>query len=263
MLADAGAPVIVSTEAVDDGMPRSAARVLRLDADADAIAQQPETSPPRSAEASDLAYVIYTSGSTGRPKGVMISHGAVCNHMLWMAQAVPMSADDAVLQKTPLSFDASVWEVFAPLVSGAHLVLAAPKAHTDPLQLFRTCDAHGVTWLQLVPSMLRHFLDTTESTLPKSLRRLFSGGEALAADLPEQILRGTNGSVSTISTVQPRPASRPSYTRAKSRTEALRLPLDAPSPTCAPMCWMRRWLRFRSGSWESSTSPGPAWLEGI
>ena len=83
------------------------------------------------AQAANAAYVIYTSGSTGKPKGVVVSHRAITNHMQWMGEALPLSSQDVVLQKTPFSFDASVWEFYAPLLAGARLVMARPGGHTE------------------------------------------------------------------------------------------------------------------------------------
>ncbi|NIU19183.1 MAG: AMP-binding protein, partial [Actinobacteria bacterium] len=79
----------------------------------------------------ELAYVIYTSGSTGRPKGAMNSHRAIVNRLLWMQETYGLTADDRVLQKTPFSFDVSVWELFWPLMTGARLVVARPGGHQD------------------------------------------------------------------------------------------------------------------------------------
>src|SRR4029079_9725489 len=107
----------------------------------------------------NLAYIIYTSGSTGVPKGVMISHRAISNRLLWMQRAYPLGAGDRVLQKTSISFDASIWEFFVPLISGATLVMARPGGHQDSAYLADAVASHGVTTLQLVPSMLQVMLD--------------------------------------------------------------------------------------------------------
>ncbi|HVT17365.1 MAG TPA: amino acid adenylation domain-containing protein [Thermoanaerobaculia bacterium] len=136
----------------------------------------------------NLAYVMYTSGSTGRPKGVMISHGAICNHMFWMQAARPLAAGDGVLQKTPFSFDASVWEFWAPLLAGARLVIARPGGHQDPAYLAEEIRGQGVTILQVVPTLLRLFLQEPAAPGCRSLRRIYCGGEALPAELAERCL---------------------------------------------------------------------------
>ncbi|WON75750.1 enterobactin synthase subunit F [Serratia sp. UGAL515B_01] len=136
------------------------------------------------------AYVIFTSGSTGRPKGVLVGHQAIVNRLLWMQHQYPLAADDVVLQKTPCSFDVSVWEFFWPLMVGAQLVMAPPEAHRDPQQLLALIAHHKVTNLHFVPSMLAAFvsaLDSEQATADcQPLRRVFCSGEALPAELCRQ-----------------------------------------------------------------------------
>lgn len=146
-------------------------------------APAPATAP----EPQDGAYVIYTSGSTGRPKGVLVGHEAIVNRLLWMQDSYPLQADDVVLQKTPSSFDVSVWEFFWPLLSGAQLVMAPPDAHRDPHALQQLFARYNVTVTHFVPSMLAAFvaaLDTPQAlACCRSLRQVFCSGEALPADL--------------------------------------------------------------------------------
>ncbi|MDH0571819.1 amino acid adenylation domain-containing protein [Pseudomonas fulva] len=131
-----------------------------------------------------LAYVIYTSGSTGLPKGVMNEHAGVVNRLLWMQDAYALGADDVVLQKTPFSFDVSVWELLWPLQTGAKLVMARPGGHRDPQYLQHAIKAEGVSTLHFVPSMLDVFLSAIESgwSAP-SLKRVVCSGEALPGSL--------------------------------------------------------------------------------
>lgn len=126
-----------------------------------------------------LAYVIYTSGSTGKPKGVMNEHLAVMNRLQWMQDAYPLTAQDRVLQKTPFSFDVSVWEFFWPLMVGARLAMAKPGGHQDPGYLSDFIQQQQITALHFVPSMLQLFLRHGEMAHCRSLRRLFCSGEAL------------------------------------------------------------------------------------
>ncbi len=135
------------------------------------------------AGADNLAYVIYTSGSTGRPKGVMSTHRGVVNRLLWGQRTFGLTPADRVLQKTPVSFDVSVWELFWPLVVGARLVLARPGGHRDPAYLARRIEEQGVTMVQFVPSMLKVFLEQADLGRCRSLERVIVGGEALAPEL--------------------------------------------------------------------------------
>ncbi|RBO94237.1 non-ribosomal peptide synthetase [Nocardia puris] len=128
-----------------------------------------------------LAYVIFTSGSTGKPKGVGVSHGAIVNRLRWMQHEYPLDHTDAVLQKTPATFDVSVWEFFWPLQIGARLVVAEPDGHRDPAYLARVIAEKGVTTAHFVPSMLSVFVTDTDVRACLSLRRVFCSGEALPA----------------------------------------------------------------------------------
>lgn len=130
-----------------------------------------------------LAYVIYTSGSTGRPKGVACHHRGLINRLEWMQSEYGLTAQDRVLQKTPFSFDVSVWEFFWPLMTGAALVLARPGEHKDAEQLASLIQYHAITTAHFVPSMLRAFLDEPTSIQCKSLQRVICSGEALPGDL--------------------------------------------------------------------------------
>ncbi len=145
-----------------------------------AVAGRHQRAAPAVAVAADqLAYVIYTSGSTGRPKGVMVSHRAIANRVLWMQSEYPLAAADRVLQKTPLSFDASLWELLTPLVAGASIELARDGGHRDMAYLRQLIEERGVSVLQLVPSQLQVWLEEVGAASCGSLRRVFSGGEAL------------------------------------------------------------------------------------
>jgi len=146
----------------------------------------------------NLAYVIYTSGSTGRPKGVMISHGAICNRLLWMQRTFPLTEVDSILQKTSFSFDASVWEFFAPLIAGARLFMAQPGGHRDSAYLVRALARREITILQLVPSMLRVLLDEPGLSDCRSLRMVFCGGEALTCDLQEKFFARVNAELNNL-----------------------------------------------------------------
>jgi arthrofactin-type cyclic lipopeptide synthetase B len=129
------------------------------------------------------AYVIYTSGSTGKPKGVINEHSAVVNRLLWMQDEYGLGAADAVLQKTPFSFDVSVWEFFWPLFTGARLVMARPGGHKDPAYLCEIIEAEQITTLHFVPSMLDVFLAHGDVSQAAGLARVMCSGEALPGSL--------------------------------------------------------------------------------
>src|SRR6185312_13982009 len=199
MVSDAGLGVVLMQSAFETklSLPDGVSGI-KLDGLADVVAGMPSSSPPlKDLSPANLAYMIYTSGSTGRPKGAANSHEGLHNRLAWMQDAYRLTGDDVVLQKTPFSFDVSVWEFFWPLITGARLVLASPGAHRDPVQLVETIRTEGVTTLHFVPSMLQAFVEhvsaisvTGEATrLYPSLRRIICSGEALPAELRDRMMR--------------------------------------------------------------------------
>ncbi|WP_277965037.1 amino acid adenylation domain-containing protein, partial [Pseudomonas sp. RIT-To-2] len=147
-----------------------------------------DDNPVSLTDPANLAYVIYTSGSTGRPKGAGNSHRALVNRLWWMQKAYGLGPEDTVLQKTPFSFDVSVWEFFWPLLTGARLALAQPGDHRDPERLVETITACQVSTLHFVPSMLQAFLAGAPVERCQSLRRIVCSGEALPAEVARQTL---------------------------------------------------------------------------
>ncbi|MFC0527565.1 amino acid adenylation domain-containing protein [Phytohabitans kaempferiae] len=183
VLADAAPATLVTHAAYAPAFPTA----IRLDTEREALAAEPATAPDGGAALDDLAYLIHTSGSTGTPKGVRVSHRAIHNRIAWMQEAYGLRPDDRVLQKTPYSFDVSVWEFFWPLVTGATIVVAAPGGHGDPGYLHRLIASQAVTTVHFVPTVLNGFLDAAEGPLP-SLRRVFCSGEALSAGTARRVL---------------------------------------------------------------------------
>ncbi|MGF1480500.1 MAG: amino acid adenylation domain-containing protein [Cyanophyceae cyanobacterium] len=141
------------------------------------------TNPSSRVAPDNLAYVIYTSGSTGTPKGAANTHRGICNRLHWMQAEYSLTAGDRVLQKTPFSFDVSVWEFFWPLMAGAGLHIAQPGGHKDSDYLVRTIVERQITTLHFVPSMLRAFLEAPGLEACRSLRQVFCSGEALTTEL--------------------------------------------------------------------------------
>ncbi|WP_405851747.1 amino acid adenylation domain-containing protein [Streptomyces sp. NBC_00090] len=184
MLSDSGARTVVTTGEAAGRLP-AVPGLDQLLVDADEQGEPLSDVPvPAAAGPDHPAYLIYTSGSTGRPKGVAVTHRAIVNRLAWMQHAYGLTADDRVLQKTPSSFDVSVWEFFWALTEGATVVLARPDGHRDPAYLARLIRDRAVTTAHFVPSMLGAFVQVMEAAtdVPDwaiSLRRVFCSGEAL------------------------------------------------------------------------------------
>ncbi|HYK02057.1 MAG TPA: amino acid adenylation domain-containing protein, partial [Thermoanaerobaculia bacterium] len=192
MLQDSSAAIVLTQEKLQDkltSLTPEGTRIVPLDLhwpviDARVAALKAENVElVERVEPHHLAYVIYTSGSTGRPKGVMNEHRGVVNRLIWMQNAYALDADDTVLQKTPFSFDVSVWEFFWPLLTGARLVMARPEGHKDPGYLVDTIREHRITTLHFVPPMLQVFLDHPDAAQCLSLTRVICSGEALPSIL--------------------------------------------------------------------------------
>ncbi|MFI1336267.1 amino acid adenylation domain-containing protein [Streptomyces sp. NPDC020845] len=191
LLGDASPAVLVTSESLRRRLPV----VLPMDLPVvvvDAVrAEEPRPPAPRApVEPRRMAYVLYTSGSTGKPNGAVNTHEGIVNRLRWMQAQFPLDAGDAVLQKTPVTFDVCVWEFFWPLISGARLVLAEPGGHRDPDYLARVIREQRITTVHFVPSMLHLFLarpGVEEATA--SLRRVLCSGEALDPGLQERCRR--------------------------------------------------------------------------
>ena len=188
LLADAGVAAVLTDPGLAGRLPPHSAPQLYLDADG--AAEAAAGGDTRGAvghsgrpAADNLAYVIYTSGSTGAPKGALNTHRGICNRLLWMQDALQLASDDRVLQKTPFSFDVSVWEFFWPLLCGARLVLARPGGQRDSGYLAGLIEATGITTVHFVPSLLAAFLDEPGLERCRDLRRVVCSGEALPAAL--------------------------------------------------------------------------------
>ncbi len=189
MLADAAPPVLLTQAHLVATLPPVAGQLLCLDRDWPLIATQPTTPPVSAVTPDHLAYVIYTSGSTGQPKGAMNAHRGVMNRLLWMQETYGLQPDDCVLQKTPFSFDVSVWEFFWPLLTGASMAIAAPEGHKDPSYLTKLIRQYQVTTLHFVPSMLNAFLLADGMAGCDSVRRVICSGEALPYELQQRFFR--------------------------------------------------------------------------
>ncbi|MGE0605774.1 MAG: amino acid adenylation domain-containing protein [Pirellulales bacterium] len=189
MLEDANVAAILTQAHLTDKLPPCDAARIILDADCAAVSGESRDNPAPLAQPGDLAYVIYTSGSTGRPKGAMNTHRAICNRLVWMQNEYQLCGEDCVVQKTPYSFDVSVWEFFWPLLTGAKLVVAKPGGHRDPEYLAKLIAEQRVTTLHFVPSMLQIFLSQPGIHSLSSLKRVICSGEALPLELQEEFFQ--------------------------------------------------------------------------
>ena len=186
MLSDAQIDILLTQRHLTTLLPSYAGRRLSLDGDWNQIAGRSEENLPDEIHGDNLAYVIYTSGSTGRPKGAMNTHAGIVNRLCWMQDEYRLTPDDRVLQKTPFSFDVSVWEFFWPLVTGARLVMARPGGHQDSAYLITLIIEQSITTLHFVPSMLQVFLGMSRLDECRGLKRVICSGEALPFDLQQR-----------------------------------------------------------------------------
>jgi len=195
MLEDANPPVLLTQERLLSRIPAmspndgSTTHVLCLDRDWNTVVKQSTANLPLLTNGKNLAYAIYTSGSTGKPKGVPNTHEGIVNRLLWMQDAYKLTTADRVLQKTPYSFDVSVWEFFWPLMTGACVVVARPNGHKDPSYLVDLIQKQNITTLHFVPSMLAIFLEAQGVERCRSIRQVFASGEALSYELQQKFFQ--------------------------------------------------------------------------
>ena len=186
IIEDSGTAIVLTNMQLRECLPHSSALEICLDAEAEKIAKQRDVAPTVDLLPEGLIYVLYTSGSTGKPKGVAITNASLVHHMNWMIQEFAFTENDHFLQKTPFSFDASVWEFWAPLMCGGQLTMARPRAQSDGEYLVHAVQEHEITVLQLVPTQLRLMLAAGGLESCHTLGRVFCGGEMLDRQLQEE-----------------------------------------------------------------------------
>ncbi len=196
MLQDTQVPVLLTQQHLVQMLPPHQAQVICLDTDwkanTDVANLQCPSNPVSKATIQNLAYVIYTSGSTGKPKGVMNTHMGLCNRLLWMQDVYHLTQTDRVLQKTPFSFDVSIWEFFWPLLHGACLVVAQPGGHQDSAYLVKLIGSQQITTIHFVPSMLQVFLEEPGLEVCTCLKHVICSGEALPWKLQKHFFTRLN-----------------------------------------------------------------------
>jgi amino acid adenylation domain-containing protein len=187
MLKDSGASLLLSEKRIFGSYPHLAdlsfSAVVFLDDERESIARRDAANLEEGPAPENLAYIIYTSGTSGAPKGVMIEHAAICNRLQWGVEHYGLNASDRVLQKASFAFDASVWEIFEPLIAGAAIVMARPHGRLDIDHLGDLMAQEKVTVAEFSPSLLRVLIDENKFAACDVLKRVFSGGEVLTADL--------------------------------------------------------------------------------
>ena len=188
MLEDTAVRIVISQSYLQNVMADSEIQRVFIDTSSE-VSTHATTRVSHKVSGDDAAYIIYTSGSTGRPKGVINNHSGIANRLCWMQQQFALNENDRVLQKTPYSFDVSVWEFFWPLISGAQLVIARADGHKDPAYMTEIMQQAGITTVHFVPSMLGAWLEHQQLVgvpVPASLKRVLCSGEALGYHLQQQ-----------------------------------------------------------------------------
>jgi amino acid adenylation domain-containing protein len=198
MLEDSSAPIVLThnilCRPVSNLLQKSEKQpqLICLNDDWSIIKKESSDNPKNLTKPDNLIYVIYTSGTTGKPKGVCNIHSGSVNRITWMQNEYKLKHTDRVLQKTPFTFDVSVWEFFWPLITGACLVVAKPRVHQELCNLIYAISSQNITVLHFVPSMLRMFINETEIKKCKTLRKVFSSGETLTTELQENFFKKLN-----------------------------------------------------------------------
>ena len=185
MLQDAQVSILLTQASLFEQLQQQQTQLFCLDRDWAKIDHHSSLNLNTELTPENLVYVIYTSGSTGQPKGVMNRHGGICNRLLWMQETYGLTSEDRVLQKTPFSFDVSVWEFFWPLTVGARLIVAKPEGHKDSDYLIDLMVQQQISTVHFVPSMLAAFLQDPHIERLQSLKRVICSGEALSSQLQQ------------------------------------------------------------------------------
>ena len=191
ILEETGAAVVLTQEGLADNQAFAGVQVIRLDHDVEVFATESTENLPTQVTGENLCYVIYTSGSTGQPKAAMLHHRGVRNRLLWGITNYQLGQGDVVLHKTPLTFDVSVWEIFAPLLSGACLLIAKAGGHQDPVYQLELMAREKVTHVDYVPTMLEVLLELKGLDDCDSLKIVTSAGEALTRGLRDRFYSQT------------------------------------------------------------------------
>jgi amino acid adenylation domain-containing protein len=197
LLEDSRPAVLIADETSESNLTSFAGKRLLLN-EVWPLGNLPGENPNVTVKACGLAYVIYTSGSSGTPKGVMIEHRSVCNHLCWMLKQFPLTVEDRVPQKYPYCFDASVLEIFGPLIAGSTLVVTPYEPHLDIEYFVKLLAEERATVIDLVPSLLDVLLSSDGFLDCHALRRITCGGETLSLALRNRFLAMSKAELNNI-----------------------------------------------------------------
>lgn len=164
-------------------IPDEKVKKIDFSNDYNKIKKESTEEPKTDVKTENMAYIIYTSGSTGKPKGVINEHRSICNRLSWMRKKCNLDCNDRIIQKTPYTFDVSIWEFILPIITGARLYIAKPGGHTDSKYILNFVYENKITVIHFVPSMLRIFLQEQNLDKCKYIKQFFCSGEALTTDL--------------------------------------------------------------------------------
>ncbi|MFE6664951.1 amino acid adenylation domain-containing protein [Streptomyces sp. NPDC057697] len=179
-----GSALALVTDTTQDRLAAQRLRTLALPAHWESpAAGEPEWDSIQPVHDAQPVYVLFTSGTTGTPKGVVLPSSALANRLVWMRDTYEVGPDDRVLQKTPITFDVSGWELWLPLISGGTCVLLPPGEHREPGLVARAIREQGITLCHFVPTMLREFLRHRDAARCTSLRHIFCSGESLPVEV--------------------------------------------------------------------------------
>ena len=195
ILEETGAPVVLTQAGLADNQAFAGVQVIRLDRDVEVFATESTENPRSIVTGENLCYVTYTSGSTGEPKSAMLDHRGVRNRLLWGITDYQLGQGDVVLHKTPLTFDVSVWEIFAPLLSGACLLIAKAGGHQDPVYQLELMAREKVTHVDYVPAMLEALLELDGLDHCDSLKIVTVAREALTRGLRDRFYSQTKANL--------------------------------------------------------------------
>ena len=195
MINDSNTPFIIIQERFSSLLQEAKAQILNIEEINNKSQEESESFERFFVDKDDIAYMIYTSGSTGKPKGVTNTHKGIVNRLLWMKEKFEITTEDKILQKTPFSFDVSLWELFLPLISGATLVFAIPEGHKDVVYLVKHIQDEKITRIHFVPSMLTAFLEEEDITKITSLKSVICSGEVLPVSVKDKFFNKMNASL--------------------------------------------------------------------